>query len=101
MDHPQTAEFTITVLPSKVRFGARGGESLMAAAQRAKIRWPTVCNGVAQCGVCYVGVLFVATLYINLYVGEWRTAGADCLDNQTVHPLLLKRQGDIRRALNY
>lgn len=29
----------------------------MRAAQCAGVRWPTVCGGKAECGVCYVEVL--------------------------------------------
>jgi 2Fe-2S ferredoxin len=32
------------------------GETLMRAAIRLGIRWPTICNGVAVCGVCNVQV---------------------------------------------
>jgi ferredoxin, 2Fe-2S len=32
----------------------RAGETLMAAAERLGIRWPTICGGLAQCTACHV-----------------------------------------------
>ncbi len=29
----------------------------MHAAQRAGIKWPTICGGKAECGVCYIELL--------------------------------------------
>jgi 2Fe-2S ferredoxin len=34
----------------------RGGETLMHAARRAGLRWPTVCHGSGICSVCYVRI---------------------------------------------
>jgi 2Fe-2S ferredoxin len=49
---------------SRVRIEPRGleveaapGETVMAAAQRVGLRWPTVCGGQAECGVCVLEVL--------------------------------------------
>jgi ferredoxin, 2Fe-2S len=42
--------------PAGFSFVAQHGEPLMRAAQRAGVRWPTVCGGKAECGVCYVEV---------------------------------------------
>jgi 2Fe-2S ferredoxin len=39
---------------------ARPGESLMQAAARAGLRWPTICGGIARCGVCHVSILSAA-----------------------------------------
>jgi 2Fe-2S ferredoxin len=33
------------------------GETVMAAGQRAGLKWPTACGGNAQCGYCHVAVL--------------------------------------------
>jgi ferredoxin, 2Fe-2S len=49
--------FKVSVQPGNICFAAESGETLMAAAQRNGIRWPTVCGGFAQCGVCHVEVL--------------------------------------------
>jgi 2Fe-2S ferredoxin len=45
---------TVTVEPSGVAIHVEDGESLMAAAQRAGYRWPTICHGKAECTVCFV-----------------------------------------------
>lgn len=49
--------FTVRVHPSGVVFTVMRGETVMAAATRAGIRWPTICGGLAQCGLCHVEVL--------------------------------------------
>ena len=43
--------------PLGVTFAAYSGETVMHAAERAGLQWPTVCHGNAQCGTCYVEVL--------------------------------------------
>ncbi|MBU9763819.1 (2Fe-2S)-binding protein [Mycobacterium sp. TNTM28] len=48
---------TVTVRPSGISFEAAQGQTVMAAAQAAGIRWPTVCGGNGDCLVCHVGVL--------------------------------------------
>ena len=47
----------VRVEPSGVEFDVAGDETLMAAAGRAGYRWPTVCGGLAECGVCVVDVV--------------------------------------------
>ena len=47
----------VRVEPSGVEFDVAGDETLMAAAGRAGYRWPTVCGGLADCGVCVVDVM--------------------------------------------
>lgn len=47
----------VRVEPAGFEIALAPGEPLMAAAQKAGIRWPTVCNGQAQCGLCAVEVL--------------------------------------------
>lgn len=49
--------YKVWVRPGNICFEAESGETLMAAAQRSGIRWPTVCGGIAECGVCHVEVL--------------------------------------------
>jgi ferredoxin len=46
----------VRVLPVDVTFEATAGESVMAAAQRQGLWWPTVCGGDAQCGTCWLVV---------------------------------------------
>ena len=43
--------------PLGIDIPVRAGENVMAAAQRAGLKWPTVCSGMAQCGWCHVAVL--------------------------------------------
>ena len=47
----------VKVLPSDIDIKAEFGEHLMAAARRTGVRWPSVCQGVAQCGICYIEIL--------------------------------------------
>ena len=46
----------VRVEPAGVDIAVDEGETLMAAAVRAGYRWPTVCGGQAQCGVCVLTV---------------------------------------------
>lgn len=46
----------VRVEPAGIDIPLGPGEPLMAAARRIGIRWPSVCGGVAQCGVCAVEV---------------------------------------------
>ncbi|BBZ05789.1 hypothetical protein MCHIJ_52260 [Mycolicibacterium chitae] len=48
---------TVTVQPSGITFAAAPGQTVMAAAQAAGLRWPTVCGGNGDCLVCHVSVL--------------------------------------------
>jgi 2Fe-2S ferredoxin len=45
------------VKPTDINFLANPNEKLMLAAERNGLRWPTVCGGLAECGVCYLEVL--------------------------------------------
>jgi ferredoxin len=57
-DQPPTADDTtgaaqtVRVLPSGVEIEVAAGETVMAAAQRAGYRWPTVCGGQGMCRTC-------------------------------------------------
>lgn len=42
----------ITVLPSKIDFEGDRDETVMAAALRNGLHWPSVCGGAASCGAC-------------------------------------------------
>jgi ferredoxin len=48
--------FPAAVLPLAVVVNVEIGESLMAAAERQGLYWPTVCHGDAECGTCAVVV---------------------------------------------
>jgi len=47
----------VRIEPRGLEVEATPGETVMAAAQRAGLRWPTVCGGQAECGVCVLEVL--------------------------------------------
>ena len=47
----------VRVEPSGIVLEAEPGETVMAAALRAGYRWPTVCGGHADCGVCALDVV--------------------------------------------
>lgn len=48
---------TITVKPSGLHITAAAGQTIMAAADAAGYRWPTICGGNGECLVCHVEVL--------------------------------------------
>lgn len=50
------ADVAVTIEPLGVTIAVRPGETLMAAAQRQGLKWPTLCRGNAQCGYCFVRV---------------------------------------------
>ncbi len=58
-DSPTNAVTTyqVTLLPSGFTLEAEAGEKLVDAARRSGIRWPRVCGGVGDCGVCYAEVV--------------------------------------------
>lgn len=45
---------TINVLPGDLAIEVADGETLMAAAERVGLRWPTVCGGDGTCQTCFV-----------------------------------------------
>jgi 2Fe-2S ferredoxin len=47
----------ISVAPSGEEFEAAQGDTIMAAALTAGLCWPSVCGGLAECGVCIVEIL--------------------------------------------
>jgi ferredoxin, 2Fe-2S len=47
----------IRIEPSGIEVLATGGESVMAAARRHGLHWPTVCDGNATCRTCYLVVI--------------------------------------------
>jgi len=47
----------VRVEPAGIDVAVDDGETLMAAAARAGYRWPTVCGGQAECGVCVLSVV--------------------------------------------
>jgi ferredoxin len=49
----------VRVEPAGIELDVAPGETVMAAAVRSGYRWPTVCGGLAECGVCVLRVLHV------------------------------------------
>ncbi len=49
--------FPVRVEPIGVAVAVRPGESLLAAARRARLRWPGPCGGVGVCTQCLVDVV--------------------------------------------
>ena len=47
----------VRVEPAGIELDVHEGEPIMAAASRLGYRWPTVCGGHAECGVCALEVL--------------------------------------------
>lgn len=47
-------EHQVEVVPQGHTIPVPDGEALMASAQKQGYRWPNVCGGQANCGVCFV-----------------------------------------------
>ena len=48
---------TVRVVPSGIEFQAEASESILGAAWRNGIFWPTTCNGEGTCSVCVFTVV--------------------------------------------
>jgi ferredoxin, 2Fe-2S len=57
MAQPLTQGGRVDVAPSGLQFPVAPEETVMDAAHRAGLHWPTVCGGNANCGVCMSTVL--------------------------------------------
>jgi adenylate cyclase len=44
----------IRVLPGDLTVEVADGETLMGAAERAGLRWPTICGGDGTCQTCFI-----------------------------------------------
>jgi ferredoxin, 2Fe-2S len=51
---PQSA--AVRVMPLDIEIDVLEGETLMAAARRNALHWPSVCNGQGNCTACYVKI---------------------------------------------
>ena len=47
----------VRIEPLGVNVSVREGETVMSAAQRCGLRWPTVCQGLGECLVCRLEIL--------------------------------------------
>jgi ferredoxin len=55
MQHQQSSA-CVRVMPLDIEIKVLEGETLMAAARRMALRWPSVCNGQGNCTACYVKI---------------------------------------------
>lgn len=46
----------VHLMPLDIDIEVLEGETLMAAARRIALRWPSVCNGQGNCTACYVKI---------------------------------------------
>ena len=46
----------VRVLPSQVVLEVHDGETVFQAAARLDVRWPSICHGDCECGVCFMVV---------------------------------------------
>jgi 2Fe-2S ferredoxin len=53
---PTCGDALVHVEPLGVEVSVKAGTSLMRAAQEQGLYWPTVCNGDADCGTCFVAI---------------------------------------------
>jgi len=56
MDPQLAAVGRVTVLPAGITFAVRAGETVFHAATRHGLRWPSLCGGDCECGICYMVV---------------------------------------------
>lgn len=63
----------IRVLPADLTFHAEDGETIMSAAERAKLYWPTVCGGAGACRACFAVVVEGSAALSS--VGPWEAEG--------------------------
>lgn len=61
--------------PSGLEIRVGPDESLMAAAQRQGYRWPTLCNGVGECTICFV----------KMRAGVENVAAAEAAETDRLH----------------
>jgi 2Fe-2S ferredoxin len=54
---PVSTPASVLVLPSGIPLEAQWGETVMSAASRAGLTWPTVCHGHARCTACSTVVI--------------------------------------------
>ena len=81
MNESEDQNATIRVLPSDISFEIRVGESVMDAAKRNGVRWPTICNGAAECGVCAMEIIST-------------TADLDAMTDRERNTLIVNRAWD-------
>jgi 2Fe-2S ferredoxin len=78
----------VRVEPAGIDVAVPTGIPLMKAAQAAGLRWPNVCSGQAQCGVCAIEVL----------AGDLATTPAGVSEGQMLSRLSQRpRQGGVMR----
>jgi 2Fe-2S ferredoxin len=74
----------VRIEPSGIALDVDDGETVMTAATRAGYRWPTVCGGHAECGVCALEVIVAPAPLPPPAADE--SARLDELPERTLHP---------------
>jgi ferredoxin len=54
---PDREAVTVTVLPRGVTVTVGSGQSVYEAAVEQDVRWPTTCEGLGTCHLCYMSVV--------------------------------------------
>jgi ferredoxin len=54
---PESEAVTVKVLPKGVTFTVCAGQSVYEAAVDQGIRWPTTCEGLGTCHLCFMSVI--------------------------------------------
>jgi ferredoxin, 2Fe-2S len=62
----------IRIEPSGIEIVATDGETVMAAARRHGLHWPTVCGGNGTCRTCYLVVVEGGEYFAGAAPGEAR-----------------------------
>ena len=57
MSDAKAAPVTVTVLPRGAVFTVEAGQSVYDAAVQHGLRWPTMCEGLGTCHLCYMSVV--------------------------------------------
>ena len=66
---------SVTVEPAGLTFDVADGETILAAAERSGLRWPTVCGGKGTCRTCILGIVAGGEHFAP--VGPWEQEGLD------------------------
>jgi ferredoxin len=54
---PEREAVTVTVLPRGVTVNVDSGQSVYEAAVKQDVLWPTTCEGLGTCHLCYMSVV--------------------------------------------
>ncbi len=57
MQHPGGDNVTVTVQPKGIVLDVARGQSVYEAAVEQSVRWPTTCEGMGTCHMCFMSVI--------------------------------------------